>query len=103
MSEIIFQQLQADLKKTKPVAGLVMGEILNMPDTLRQFINWLLRNKGANLQEIADYIGEPIDNVQPWVDDMLVRGLIERLSILETEYYRVRTRSTSLPRHRSES
>lgn len=87
--------LLAELPTLPEVAGLLMTDLLEVPQETRQFLQWLLRKKGAEMAELQDFLTLPEAELQPILGLLIERGYLEQVDLEEHGYYRVRTRVLS--------
>jgi DNA-binding MarR family transcriptional regulator len=70
--------------------GLTMFEALNLPDSHRQIVNWVMRQGAASLQEIARSVGQSETNVSAILGILTEQGFIEPIDIQGQLCFRLR-------------
>ena len=90
MSTGLFGRLQEELDAREKAAGLSMADILSLPDPLRQLMNWLMRQKEADLTEVAAYLGEDGARAQSMLADLVEKGFVREMQVTGKLCYRVR-------------
>ena len=93
MSAGLFGRLQNELDARDKAAGLSMADILDLPDPLRQLMNWLMRQEEAGLAEVAAYIKEDEAETRAMLDELVEKGFVRQLHISGKLTYRVRLAS----------
>lgn len=72
MSGGLFDRLDAELNAREKTPGLLMSDVLAMPDDQRKVINWMIRRKTVELPDLARFLERDEQSAQ----DMMA-GLIE--------------------------
>jgi len=99
MAHDILANLLLEIDALDSTPGVLLTDMLEMPDTIRVFFNWILRRKHVTLEQVAAYLNqEESGAVLPIITGLTSRGLVEELEIEGETRYRLKTRS--LPQHR---
>jgi len=77
MSAELFDRLQDELANLEEASGLSMTSIFMLPKALTRFLSWMIRQKGANLEDVATYFEQNEDAVLPLLQSLVSRGYIE--------------------------
>ena len=60
-------------------AGVSMLDVLALPDGERQVVQWVLRQNGAAVSEVAAHIGQDEAAAAAALESLTARGFLERL------------------------
>ncbi len=93
MSAGLFGRLQSELDARDKAAGLSMADILDLPDPLRQLMNWLMRQEEADLADVAGFIKEDEAKTRDMLAELGEKGFVRELQISGKLTYRVRLAS----------
>lgn len=96
--------LLAEAPALPEVAGVTMSDILALPDETRSFLQWLLRKKGAGLEEIQARLAATENESLQLATTLLQLGYLETAADSSPLLYRVCMRQSSQnnnrrPRH----
>jgi predicted transcriptional regulator len=98
MNEDLRKRLLLDLDSVATRAGLRMSDVLELPDTLCQFVNWMLRNNGVSLAEVGNYLDQDHSTSLLVLRKMVKKGFIKKIKKEGKVYYQVRTDSVATHR-----
>jgi len=70
-------------------AGLHMADALELPDPLRQVVNWLTRRGEATLAEVMAHIGQDEDKARMMLDELARQGFVHLLEKEGHPRYRI--------------
>ncbi len=90
MSKGLFGRLQQELEAREKTPGLVMADLIELPESLRTLVNWMLRQQTVRLSQAAAFLGQDEAAARATVGALIEKGFVrERLMKGET-CYRVR-------------
>ena len=92
-----FQELCLEIEQASAVPGFLMTDILTLPEELRQFLSWVLRQQQASLAEIASYLEQDEDRVSAPLALLVEKGYLEAPEESTGCVYRARTRQSGGP------
>ncbi len=90
MSGGLYGRLQQELGAREKNPGLIMADLLNMPDDQRQLINWLLRQKTAVLAEVVRFMGRDEAAARDLLTGLVEQGLVREFEQRGTLCFQVR-------------
>jgi len=90
MSGGLFGRLEAELTAREKSPGLTMSDVLDMPDGQRQLINWLLRQRIADLAQVAHFLDCDEAAVRETLAGLVEGGLVREFEQRGTLRYQVR-------------
>ncbi len=77
MGQGLYETLVSELEAVAPISGLLMTDILDLPDALRQVVRWILRQKYVAQPDLASYLNIDDDTSIPLVEMLLQKGYLE--------------------------
>jgi hypothetical protein len=87
-----FRRLCQELEAWEGANELTMMDVLDLPESLRQLVNWVLRAGDVGTRELATYL----DQDEPAAASLLValarKGLVAELNVAGETRYQVRAR-----------
>lgn len=92
MTQYRMENLMDELKALPTMPGLAMADLLEIPETTRQFLQWILRRKEVDLKEIADTLEQSEDSTLALLNGLIQCGMVERVGQVESQSYRLRMR-----------
>lgn len=92
MSLYQMEKLMAELESLPARQGLLMTDLLEMPETTRQFLQWIIRSKEVDEKEIAELIVQTESNTQTLIKSYIEHGMLEQSDLSNGKSYRVRMR-----------
>lgn len=92
MSLYQMEKLMAELETLPARQGLLMTDLLEMPETTRQFLQWIIRSKEVDEKEIAELIVQTESNTQTLIKSYIEHGMLEQGDLSKGKSYRVRMR-----------
>ncbi len=90
MSQGIFKRLQGELNAREKSPGLTMGDILDLPDSLRNLVNWMMRQEQVTLSQVAAYVQQTEESAKGMLSTLLDKGFVRELEVQGKVQYRVR-------------
>ncbi len=90
MSEGLFERLQQELEAREKAAGLSMADLLELPETLRKLVNWVMRQQDVRLAEAAAFLGLDEATSQATLAALVEKGFVRELTVRGEMCYRVR-------------
>lgn len=90
MTQELFDQIRAESLESLKMSGLSMADVMMLPDTLRDFINWIMRQQEVSVAAVADYIGEGEEVAQQLIELLLAQGFLQQLDVEGVPRYRLR-------------
>ncbi len=70
--------------------GLHMADVLALPDSLRQIINWMMRRGEVSLAEVAAHVGQDEDAVRTLLGELVEQGFVQKMEVGGEVRYRPR-------------
>lgn len=93
MTQELFDQIRAESLKSLKISGLSMADVMTLPDTLRHFINWMMRQQAVSVATVSDYIGEGEEVAQQLIELLVAQGFLQKLDVEGVPRYRLRLAS----------
>ncbi len=90
MMKGLFGRIQDEFKAREKTPGLDMTDILDMPDNLREIINWMLRNTYVDLQQLTARMDNDEQKARDMLNTLLDKGYIREIDMKGHVQYRVR-------------
>ena len=90
MSKGLFGRLQEEVVAREKTPGLDMTEILDLPDSLREIINWMLRETQVTFAQVVTRMGKDEPTARAMLDNLLDKGYIREIDMKGQVQYRVR-------------
>ncbi len=100
MGKGLFGRVQSELDAREKTPGLSMADILDLPESLRGLVNWMMRQDQVELSQVAQYLGQDAVGARGMLATLLEKGFVRELDIKGSVYYRIRlapTRKRDLP------
>ncbi len=94
MDNEAFNTLKRDVESMTEVEGLTMTDLLTFPDDLRLLLNWMMRENGVQIEEMASYLAQEVNEARMLLEKMIEKGLIEEIKKKEEEQYQVLVKSS---------
>lgn len=69
-------QLWQEIGDAKPTQGLTMAALLDLPEALRTFLGWMVRQRDVPLTEVCDYLGQTPDVCRQQLLALQEKGLV---------------------------
>jgi len=57
MGKGLFDRLQGELEAREKLPGLVVSDLLTLPEALRDLLNWMIRHDQVALADVTDFLG----------------------------------------------
>jgi len=70
--------------------GLHMADVLALPDSLRQLINWMMRRGEVSLAEVSAHVGQDEGVVRATLGELIVQGFVQEMEVGGEVRYRPR-------------
>jgi hypothetical protein len=90
MTKSLFDRLQGELEARDKAAGLSMADLLELPETLRLLVNWIMRQREVNLSQAAAFLGQDEAASQTLLATLVEKGFVRELQVRGELCYRVR-------------
>lgn len=87
-----FSRLYRELEAWEGADELTMGDILDLPESLRQLVNWVLRAGDVGVREVATHLGQDEAVAASLLADLSRKGLVREFQVAGEMRYQVRTR-----------
>ncbi len=89
MSDGLFNQLQQEWEACRIANGLRPTDILLLPDALREFLTWIMRENTVGLAEVAAYAGQDEAATASLLTDFVKQGVLDEIDIRGERRYQV--------------
>jgi predicted transcriptional regulator of viral defense system len=93
MDKDLYSRLVTELSQVGSVPGVRMSDVLELPDTLVHFINWIVRNQTVDISEVASYLRRDRSATRSLLETMVKKGYLELIDAGGEKRYRVHTTS----------
>ena len=93
MSQGLFGRLEQELEARDKAAGLSMTDMLDLPDPLRELVNWMLRKDVVSLQEAMARIGQDEATTRSTLGPLVDKGFVREMQLRGETHYKVRIKS----------
>ncbi len=90
MGKGLFGRVQSELDARGKTPGLSMADILELPESLRALINWMMRQEDVTLQEISAYLQQDQTHACAMLGELVEKGFVREVPIKGEQRYRVR-------------
>jgi Fic family protein len=90
MTKGLFGRIQDEFSAREKTLGLDMTDILELPDNLREVINWMLRETYVDMAQVTAHLGNSEQNARTMIDTLLDKGYIREIDMKGRIQYRVR-------------
>jgi predicted transcriptional regulator len=90
MGKGLFGRLQAEVTVREKNPGLDMGNILELPDSEREIITWMLRENSVDLAKLAAHLDKDEAQARIALDALIEKGYVREVDIKGQVQYRVR-------------
>ncbi len=90
MSKGLFDRLQQELEARQKAAGLSMADLLELPETLRVLVNWMMRQQTVGLPQVVAFLGQDEATSAQTVSALIEKGFVRELKVHGETCYRVR-------------
>lgn len=96
MDDNNFHGLLEEIDSLRISGGVDMNELLNISDTLRELLVWMLRRNGFAVEELSAYLSCEPAVAQQLIEVMSSKLLVEE--VLETQTFRLHMASSRAAR-----
>jgi len=93
----MFDRLEDELDARELSLGLKMTDLLMLPETLGDLLNWMIREEQVTLGKVIAFVGQDEATAHILLNEGLARGYVREIEMHGVLYYRVRI----APKHRS--
>jgi hypothetical protein len=93
MSQAAFGRLVQELQARDTVAGLSMTDILELPDPLRELMQWMLREDVVSLQDTMAQTSQDEASTRSALGTLVDKGLVQEVRVGGETHYKVRIKS----------
>jgi hypothetical protein len=83
-------RLQDEVDPFEKTPGLTMSDVLDLPDPLRDIINWMIRGKEVDFAQVTARLGNDERAARQMLDALLEKGYIREIDVNGQSHYRVR-------------
>ncbi len=90
MDKGLYRRLQGELDAREKTPGLTVADLLAMPESLGQLLEWMIRQGQVELGDISAFIGQDETCTRTILSDLLEKGFIREIEMRDAKYYRVR-------------
>lgn len=90
ITQELLQQLRTESFDLIEPAGLSLTDILILPDSLRQLVNWIMRYQEVSVVEVAAHIDEEEDVAHTMLESLVAQGLLSKRNVRGKYRYRLR-------------
>ena len=89
----LFGRLQNELEQRDKAAGLTMADVLELPDSLRSLVNWMMRKEEVTLDQVTEYLSQDDKSAQAMISALVEKGFVREYVVKGVHRYRVRIAS----------
>jgi glutamate dehydrogenase (NAD(P)+) len=90
MHKELFDRLSAEAEAQENTAGRSMASIVALPDSLRQLVNWMMRQQEVRLAEVVAHTGQEEEAVCAMLDTLVEQGFVRETEVAGEPRYRIR-------------
>jgi hypothetical protein len=90
MPKGLFGRVQDELEAREKTPGLSMADVLDLPDTLRQLVNWMMREDQVGLPQVMAHLGQDATAARATLATLVDKGFVREMQIHGETRYRVR-------------
>ncbi len=90
MGKGLFGRLQGELEAREKTPGLTMGDLLAMPDSQAQLLQWMIRQGSVQLGDVSSFLKQDETCTRAVLADLLEKGYIREIEMRGVKCYRVR-------------
>ncbi len=90
MGKGLFGRVQSELDAREKTPGLTMADILDLPESLRGLVNWMIRQDQVELAQVAQYLGQDEAGARSMIATLLEKGFVREIQVTGCTFYRVR-------------
>ncbi|MFQ5794190.1 MAG: FeoC-like transcriptional regulator [Candidatus Bipolaricaulia bacterium] len=76
-------------EEREKAAGLRMTDLLTLPDSLRQLVNWIMRNDEVSLADVVTHTGEDEKAVHAMLAALVEKGFVTEMDVEGELRYRI--------------
>ena len=86
----LFDRLQGELEAQEKAAGLSVADVLELPDQLRQLVNWMMREGDVSLSQVTKFTKQSEQDTRRMLATLIVKGFVREMPVKPEPRYRVR-------------
>ncbi|MEM7127849.1 MAG: hypothetical protein AAF702_16065 [Chloroflexota bacterium] len=86
----LFDRLQSELEAREKAEGLTMADVLALPDEQSALVSWLIRQKEASLNDVAQYLDTSEADAQTMLNSLVEKSFIREMMIAGVTRYKIR-------------
>ncbi len=86
----LFDRLQDEIDSHNKQDGISPIDLLDMPDAIAKIVKKMVRRNGLKLEEIAEEVDQPIEEIQKTLDDLVAKGLVRKVEVKKEIWYKAR-------------
>ncbi len=83
----LFNRLQDEIE-ARDSGGLSPIDLLDMPQTLANIINKIIRSNGIRLEDMAEELGQPVEDTKTTLDELVEKGYVRRIEVRGEIWYK---------------
>ena len=84
----LFDRLQREIETQEESKGLSPIDLLDLPPDLAPIIRQIVRKNGMELTEIAETLGQTLDEAQKMLDELVEKKYIRRVEVQQKLWYK---------------
>ena len=81
MDRTLIDLIRKDLEGMCRMPELTVADFLALPDALKLFLRWIIRNRAVTSEQVAGFLGETEREAYSLVSELDELGLVEQLPI----------------------
>ena len=89
MSKGLFDRLQQELDVRAKAAGLSMADLLELPESLRGLVNWMMRQQNVGLAQVAEFLEQDEAVAGATLATLIEKGFVREVKLHGELCYRV--------------
>lgn len=90
ITQELLKQLRTESLDLIETAGLSLADILILPDSLRQLVNWIMRYQEVSVVEVATHIDEQEEVAHTMLESLVAQGLLSKRNVRGKHRYKLR-------------
>jgi hypothetical protein len=84
----LFDRLQDEINARSQQRSLSPIDLLDMPEGLAGIINQIIRKNGMKLEEIAQKLGQTLEETKTSLDELAQKGYVRQITVQEEVWYK---------------
>lgn len=90
ITQELLQQLRTESLNLIETSGLSLADILILPDSLRQLVNWIMRYQEVSVVEVATHLNEEEGVALTMLESLVAQGFLLKRNVRGKHRYRLR-------------